>query len=354
MKKKALLCLVFILIIAITSVSSYAAGETGDIERAMPDLAREALDGADPGDPDSALESIWTHLKGSAGGILSETLKRGFSVIAITLFCSAAGTVYDDKMPDFVNLAGVLAVVTLCVGGSGSFIGLGRELLDELDAFGKVLLPTLTAAAASGGAVTSAAAKYAVCAMFTEILASAANSVIIPLIYAYIAASAGSAVFGGGLEAAAKIAKWAAVTGMTLLVLAFTLYITMTGVITGSADAAAVRMTKTAISSMLPVVGSIISDAASAVLNGAQMLKSTVGVMGMTAILAACGLPVLRMGMDHLLFKAAASLSKPLAGEKLSGMIGALGTATGMMMGLCGSMAIMLYISVISIMKVVT
>jgi stage III sporulation protein AE len=333
MKKKAVFCLVFIAVITLLAITANAAGETEDVERAIPDIAREALDGADAGDVDSSLGRIWSYIRDKSGGILSDTLKGGMAVLLVPIFCSVAGALYDEKLPDAITLVGALSIAALCLRGTGSFIGLGRELVDELDAFSKVLLPTLAAAAASGGAVTSSAAKYAAASMFIELLVNMANSVIIPLIYAYIAASIGGAIFGGGLNAAAKITKWAAVSAMTVTVLAFTLYITVTGVISGSTDAAAIKVTKTAISSALPVVGSIISDAASAVVSGAEMLKNTVGVMGMTVILAACAIPVIRMGMNHLLFKAVASLSEPLGGEKLSKVIAAVGTATGMMMG---------------------
>ena len=55
-------------------------------------------------------------------------------------------------------------------------------------------------------------------------------------------------------------------TGMTI---AFTAYINLTGLISGSADAAAIRTAKTLISTVLPVVGGIASDASSAVLAAA-------------------------------------------------------------------------------------
>lgn len=50
-------------------------------------------------------------------------------------------------------------------------------------------------------------------------------------------------------------------------------------------------------------MGGIISDAAETVLAGAGMLKNTVGVFGMLAILAACAYPFLQLGVQYLLYK---------------------------------------------------
>ena len=352
MKKTALTILFLILILTFNCFTVLA--DLKELEDAVPESAGEILDNADAEDIDSAFANIIEYIKDKAGKILAEALKNGASLILIPVICALAGTLYDDKLPDVITTVGIAAVAAMCLSGTSSFIGMGRELMDELDAFSKMLLPALTTAAATSGAMTSAAAKYAVAALFIEILISIGRNLIIPLIYAYIAVSIGGAAFGGGLNTAAKIIKWAAVTALTMLVMAFTIYLTMTGVISGTADAAATKLTKSALSTALPVVGGIISDAASAVVSGTAMMKSTIGVFGMIVVLAVCVTPFMRMGMNYLIFKGAAALAEPLGGEKLSKVIGAVGTSMGMMLGLCGSMVVMMYISIISIMKVVT
>lgn len=343
--------LIIISIIAVFALSPTAYAALEDVEDAIPSEAREALDDAETGNFDSALGSIWRFVRDRWDDALSDTLKTGAAVMLVPVLCSLAAAVYDDKLPDAVNTVGVMAVSALCLGGA-DFIGLGRTTMDELDSFAKVLLPTLTAVTGAGGAVTSAAAKYAAASLFLEILMHIGNNVILPLICAFIAASVGSAAFGG-LESAVKLTKWAVTTLLTLLVLIFTLYISVTGIISGSADQAAVKAAKTAMSLSMPVVGGMLSDAASAVANGTLILRNTVGVTGMAAVLAVCAVPFLRLGLRHLVFKAVAALTEPIGGERLAKLIGNIGTAMGMLMGLCGAMAVMLYITIISMMKAV-
>lgn len=54
------------------------------------------------------------------------------------------------------------------------------------------------------------------------------------------------------------------------------------------ADALAARVTKTAVSAALPVVGSILSDAASTLAAAAGTLKATIGIFGLLAVAAIC------------------------------------------------------------------
>ena len=65
-------------------------------------------------------------------------------------------------------------------------------------------------------------------------------------------------------------------------------------------------------------------------------------------------MPFLRLGMQYLLYKAAAGLTGALADSRLSGLIGTVGSAFGMVTGLVGASAMMVFVSVISVIRVVS
>jgi hypothetical protein len=166
---------------------------------------------------------------------------------------------------------------------------MGTETLQALSDFSKILLPSLATAASMSGAITSASAKYAATALFMDVLITASIKIVMPLIYAYLAAVLADAAAGGEmLRACAKLIKGICTGALTALVIIFTTYLSITGVITGSADAVTTRLAKTTISAALPVVGGIISDAAGTLVAGASVLRNAVGIFGMLAIIAAC------------------------------------------------------------------
>ena len=135
---------------------------------------------------------------------------------------------------------------------------------------------------------------------------------------------------------------------------AFTAWLGITGAVSGAADAVTSRAAKTAISAALPVVGGVISDAASTVVAGAGLLKSAVGAFGLIAAASVCLVPFLTLGLRYLCYKAAAALAAAFADRRVSGLINELGGVFGMVLGVVGAAALMLFISIISVTKAVS
>jgi len=124
-------------------------------------------------------------------------------------------------------------------------------------------------------------------------------------------------------------------------------------VVSGSADQVTTRVARTTIATALPVVGGIVADAAETVLAGAALVRNGIGVMGLLVILAICLMPLLQLGAHYLMFKAAAGLSEGITDKRIGGLISSLGTAFGMVMGLTGAGAMMLFFAIISMMRIV-
>ena len=329
------------------------------VEDSLPDAAREIM-GDDAGvrdalDIEAFLARVWNNAREKVGNIWAKGLKSATALVAISLICGLMSTLAEGDKADYITLGGVMATAAVAVGDAGSFIPKGAEALQTISDFSRALLPCLCASAAAGGAVTSAAAKYAATALFMDIFITAAQSIILPLIYAYMAAAVASAALDNpALDSAAKLMKWICGALMTLLVTAFTAYLSFSGAVTGAADALVSKAAKSAISAALPVVGGIVSDAAGTVVAGAGLVRNSVGVFGLLAVVCVCLTPFLTLGAGYLLYKAAAVLAGAFAEKRMSSLISALGGAFGMVLGLVGSGAIMLFLSVISMIKAVT
>ena len=56
-----------------------------------------------------------------------------------------------SQTTDVVAIVGALAITAVAVADANSLIGMGREALEQMETFSKILLPTITAAAAAAG-----------------------------------------------------------------------------------------------------------------------------------------------------------------------------------------------------------
>ncbi|MCL2588658.1 MAG: hypothetical protein FWD84_04535, partial [Oscillospiraceae bacterium] len=114
-----------------------------ELERAVPDGARDLLDGTDLGirtSFDGALRRMFSNLLGQFGGVFRQAARSAATVMVIAMLAGLVGSMVEGSgraVPDFVPLVGVLAVAGVAVGSSSAFIGLGANTLQELEAFSK-------------------------------------------------------------------------------------------------------------------------------------------------------------------------------------------------------------------------
>ena len=332
---------------------------TDKLVDALPDEAQDVLGGLSITDAklgDAGLSALWSEIREQFFGIFKRALKSAAKILTIIILCAAAGSAMSDgSAKDVTTLSGTIAVAAIAVGDAGAFLGMGLETLNKLSDFSKALLPVMCSAAAGAGAITSATAKYAATALFMDVLLTVAANVIMPLISIYLAAViANAALARDTLANISKLLKWVCTTAMTLLVLAFTTYLSLTGAISGKADEFATKLTKTALGTALPVVGSMLSDTAETLVAGAGMVRNAIGIFGLLAFAAVCLTPFITLGAHYLVYKGTGALSEALADKRMSEMISGIGTAFGLMLALVGAGGIMLFFSLLASMKAVS
>ena len=289
------------------------------------------------------------------GGVARRAARSGVLILLILLLCGGAQELAGSPEGGgtAVMLAGVLGITAVAAGDVNSLLGMGREAIGSMTAFSNILLPAVAAVTAATGAVTGAAVRQVAAVLFSDVLVNLINGLLIPLLYAFLAASVGQAATGNaGLGRVAGLFKWAAASLLTVMMLAFVGYLTVSGVVAGSADAMTVKAAKFAISGAIPVVGGILSDAAETILVSAGVLKGTVGVFGMLTILAICLLPLLHMAVHYLVYKVAAALSATVSTGALAGLVDQIGGAFGLLLGMTGASCLLLLIALVSSLSV--
>lgn len=327
-----------------------------EAESAAPKSASEILNGwNNTQSAESGLEKIASAALEKLDEIIAEVLSPVCAVLAIVLLCSAVGSMeLTPGQIGYVELGGCLAAAGIYAGDISGLVAMSGQVMSELSDFSKALLPTLSAAAVAAGATGSAPVKYAATALFMDILMSLSQKLIFPLICAYVAAAAADSALGDGrLKGIVRLMRSICKIMLTAFVTVFTLYLSITGVVASSTDVLATKAAKTAISAALPIVGGIISDAAGSIVAGAGVVRGAVGVFGLLAVLAACIVPFLKLGVRYLLLKAAAALSSVVAGGRISGLLDSLADACAMLLGAVGAQVLFLYISIISLVKAV-
>jgi len=273
------------------------------------------------------------------------------SVIAITLLISIMQT-FDGPTKVTVTLVGTIAIAALLFKDSNTMMHLASDTVQDLSEYGKLLLPVMTGALAAQGGLTTSAALYAGTLLFNTLLSTLISGLLIPMVYFYIAISvADNAVPDNALKNLGKLLKWLITWTLKIILYTFTGYIGITGVVSGSADAMAIKAAKIAISGAVPVVGSIISDASETILVSAGVIKNAAGIAGMFAIIAVWIGPFLKIGVQYILLKLTAAVSGIFGSKQCVSMIKEFSVALGLMLAMTGTICLLHIVSTVCFMK---
>lgn len=342
--KKAILILIIVFLMA-SPVQAQSLGPP-----VAPEDALELM----PQEQKTFSEDLWYVIRSAMEKIrpdIAAGCKLCLSVVAIAVLTSVLHSL-PGKTGAVVELIGSIGVGTMIIGSTGTMIHEAAQTIQTLSDYAKLLLPVLTTAMAAQGGITASAALYTGTAVFDALLSALISSVMIPIVYIYIAISLGKSALGEPmLDKLQKFAKWLITWTLKTVMYVFTGYMTITGVVSGATDQSALKAMKLTISGMVPVVGGIMSDASEAILVSAGVVKNSVGIYGMIAMIAIAIGPFLRIGAQYILLKITASVCGILGGKRITGFMEDLSSAMGCLLAMTGTVCLMLLISVICFMK---
>ena len=277
---------------------------------------------------------------------IAEAGKVCVRILAITILVSITKG-FCESAKKLAELIAIICVSIILVRSSDTMIQLGTRTVTEISEYGKLLLPVMTAALTAQGGINSSAAIYTSTAVFSAILSSLIGKVLIPGLYIYIVLSIGFRAVGEDLlKNLRDFMKWLIVWGLKIILYVFTGFLTVSGVISGSTDAVALKAAKLTISGVVPVVGNIISDASETILVSAGIFKNAAGVYGLLAITAMCIGPFLKIGIQYIILKSTAAICGGF-GTDTAGIMKDFATVMGILVGMIGAVCLLFLVSIV-------
>lgn len=318
-----------------------ALADTAPLE-SLPQL--ELVPGITPEDADlnrginglfnSAVELVRIHA--NASWVLGIKLLGICLALSLLISFSRAGNTAlpERAAEDF----GIGAIALLSLQESGGVLQACADAIGELVQFANLLFPVYVGAATVSGHPVSAAAQAGATMLAANLIMRFARGLFLPAVKGYILLSAAALLGDNGLlRKIAAMIRSGAVLAMRILLMAFTAYLALSGIISGGADVTAVKAARMALTSTVPVVGAIIADASDALLSGASVLKNSIGVFGCIAACAVCLTPFVRCFLHLSAFRILAALAGSFSGVRCGTMLQAVGDAFSFALGLLGT-----------------
>ena len=282
---------------------------------------------------------------------LQDASRTSIGILCVGMLVSLLQSV-SVRSKNIIESMGTVAVASLLFLNTNSLICLAFDTVREITDYGKLLLPVMTAALAAQGGISGSAALYTGTAAFIALMQTIMNKFLVPGVYLLLALYMGECVTGEDfLKRIADQLKRLLIWSLKIHLMVFTSYMSLTGVISGTTDAAALKATKVTFSSFVPVVGSILSDAAESVLISVGLMKNAAGIYGILAVLALVIHPFLQIGVHYLILKIIGGICASFGNSKISGIVDAFCAAMGIMLAITAAACVMILISTICYMK---
>ena len=183
-------------------------------------------------------------------------------------------------------------------------------------------------------------------------LSSLITAFFTPMVFALLALGiAGCALGDEALKKMYDLVKSFVTWCLKTILIVYTSYMGITGVISGTTDAAALKAARLTISTVVPVVGGILSDASEAVLVSVGTMKNAAGVYGILAAAAILLDPFLKIGAHYLMLKAAGAVCTLLDPKGIGGLLDIFSAAMGLILAMAGTCCLLLLISTVCFMR---
>lgn len=335
---RKIIILIFVLVSLFTSAHAeqmdHIDADTEEASRLMPDFDfREAAKEIEKGGRATDLKSFWNNillfLKDEFTGNLSLI---GGIIVIVVLSGILSGLEKGFGKGGVRNVSFFicyLASLGAALTAFGNAADRGLSAVRSMNVFINSVIPFVGTMLLSSGSVATAALQPGLLAA-TAASSALINTVGIPALYISLALT-----FAGNISENVPVGKlgklirktalWIVCGSMTL----FSAIMAISGFGAGTLDGVTVKTAKFAVSSTVPVLGSMLSEAAEAVAAGAVLIKNAAGAAGVIFIIIVMLYPVLKIVALRLGLSLAAALTEPVADKRIITVLSEIGAALG-------------------------
>lgn len=237
----------------------------------------------------------------------------------ITTISSSFGNKSTSEASFFACFTLMSAAAVKCFSVAMQY---GTEVITAMTDFITKLSPLLMLMLAANGKAVSAATFQPVMSGAVYVVSIVIEKCLVPLIaFSSVLAVAGNisdkVQLSGFCKVVKSISKWL----MAAIITIFTGISAIYGFSSPALDAVSGKAVKFAVGSLVPVVGTFLSDTLETVVSGTRLMKNAVGTSGIIVMCVICIIPILKIGVIQLMLKLTSAIAEPLTDKRISSMM---------------------------------
>lgn len=292
-----------------------------EIAKAFDFNSQDILDGALKGRPVESLKGLPKILVTILGKEIKANLILILQLFAVMLLGAVIRSLQplEEGIPNEVAKLGVNGVLIVISAVSfGSIVDIARATIESMQSIASLAMPALFALMASSGRIVSVTAIQPMMFLGVNAACQLFKTVLLPLaVMAGLLFLVDSVSERFKVKTLAKLLKSGAVWVTGLVALVFSLLISIQKIASSSVDAVALKTTKFAIGTFVPVAGKYMADAADTILLCTLAAGNIAGILTVTGLIVVSVIPFIKVFVIMMSFRLAASLGAPICDENI-------------------------------------
>lgn len=275
-------------------------------------------------------------------------------VIVINSICKAIlENLGNEETTKIVYVLQYLMVVILVSTSLVSILKITGEAIDKLVNFMNLLVPLFTTLVLSTGSIATTNMAQPILLFLINFIGNFSNNFLIPLLLISCVLSIISNISERvQITGIAKFLRSSIVWCLGIILTVFTSVISLEGTLSASVDGLTAKTTKAAVTNFIPVIGKILGDATETVLGCANILKNTVGFVGVIIILGIVILPIIKIAIFTVCFKLTSSVGAIVADSKIVKLISEIADTYKILLAILFAVSIMFIIGITLVLKI--
>lgn len=288
---------------------------------------------------------------------ISIAVKLMISVVIVIIIHSIFKAIIENlgnsSSSKVVYFVQYLIIVTIITNSFISILDITKQSIRNIVEFMNMLIPLMITLMLTTGTLVTSSITQPILIFMVNFIGNFIMNFIIPLLLVAITISIISNISDKiQIDRLSKFLKSSIVWILGIILTIFSCTLSLEGTLSSSVDGLTGKTAKAAVSSFIPVVGKILGDTVDSVIGCGNILKNSVGIIGVFIIMGIVLIPIIRIIILWVAFKMTSAVCEVVADGKIVKLIDQIADSYKILLAILISVSVMFVVGITIVLKI--
>ncbi len=274
-------------------------------------------------------------------------------VIIHSIFKAITENLGNSSSSKVVYFVQYLIIVTVVTNTFVSILDLTKESIGNIISFMNLFVPLMTTLMLTTGCITTTSVIQPVLLFIIHFIGNFMNIFLIPLLLISMTLGIISQISDKvQIDKLSKFLKTSIVWILGIVLTVFTCVVSLEGTLSSSVDGLTSKTAKAAVSNFIPVVGKIMGDTVETVIGCGNILKNSVGVIGIIIVLGIVLVPMIKIFVLWISFQLTSAVCEVVADVRIVKLISQIADSYKVLLAILFSISVMFVIGITLVLNI--